>query len=430
MKIPYSQLNNAELEQKLQELKKIYDDYVGQNLALDMSRGKPNTEQLDLTMGMLDTINSTTGTMTESGFDCRNYGILSGIPEARKLIADILECEPEEVMIGGNSSLNLMFDSVSRAFTLGVVGSDKPWCKEQELIFLCPSPGYDRHFSICQHFGIKMIPIEMHEDGPDMDDVEYYVNNNPAVKGIWCVPKYSNPTGITYSDEVVRRFANLEPAAPDFRIFWDNAYVIHEIYEDKSDKLLNLLDLLKENGKENMLFEFTSTSKISFAGAGISAMCASKENIALIEKQLTDQTIGFNKLTQLMHVRYFKNAEGMKAHMKKHAALLRPKFTMVNDILEKELGELDIAKWTHPNGGYFISLDVNHCAKRVVNLCANAGVKLTDAGATYPYKLDPNDSNIRIAPSYPTLDELEKATELLALCVKIASIEYYLTTNI
>ncbi len=430
MKIPYAKMKSYELKQELSELKTIYNEYVKQNLKLDMSRGKPNSEQLDLSMGMLDTVNSATGTFSESGVDCRNYGILLGIPEARKIMADLLECDPSEVMIGGNSSLNLMFDAVSRAFTLGVYGSDKPWCKEEEIIFLCPSPGYDRHFSICQHFGIKMIPIAMNDDGPNMDDVEYYVNNNPSVKGIWCVPKYSNPTGITYSDEVVRRFANLNPAANDFRIFWDNAYVIHHLYEDKEDKLLNLFSLLKANGKENMLFEFSSTSKISFAGAGISAMCASKANVALIEKQLADQTIGFDKISQLMHVRYFKNADGIKAHMKKHAELLRPKFILVNDILERELRELNIAEWTKPNGGYFISLDVDNCAKRVVHLCANAGVKLTDAGATYPYGLDPYDKNIRIAPSYPTLEELEQATELLCLCVKIATIEYYLTINI
>lgn len=426
----YEKMATPELEKLLAVLLAEYNGYVEKGLKLDMSRGKPNGQQLDLAMGMLDTVSSQRGVISDSGVDCRNYGALDGLPEARRLLADMLEVREDEIMMGGNSSLNLMFDAVSRAITLGVYGSDKPWCKEPEIKFVCPTPGYDRHFAICQHFGIKMIPVEMNDQGPDMDAVEDLVNNDPAVKGIWCVPKYSNPTGITYSKAVVERFARLRPAARDFRIFWDNAYTVHGIYEEE-DQLENLFELLKKNGKENMIFIFGSTSKISFAGAGLSAMAASRANIQLTQQQLTIQTIGYDKISELMHVRFFGDLDGIKAHMKRHAALLRPKFRMVDNILTEELGALEIARWTKPKGGYFISLDtMDNCAKRTVQLCEKAGVKLTGAGAAYPYGIDPRDRNIRIAPTFPSVDELELATKLLCLAVKIASVEYYLTISV
>lgn len=426
----YKQLSTVELETLLASLMKEYDNYCSKGLRLDMSRGKPNSEQLDLAAGMLDTVNSSLGATSDSGVDCRNYGNLDGIPEVRKLLADMLEVAEDEIMVGGNSSLNLMFDAVSRAMTLGVYGSDKPWCMEPEIKFVCPSPGYDRHFAICQHFGIKMITVPMNDDGPDMDMVEDLVNNDPAVKGMWCVPKYSNPTGVTYSKSVVERFTRLRPAARDFRIFWDNAYTVHGIY-DEEDHLENLFELLKKSGKENMLFIFGSTSKISFAGAGLAAMAGSRANIALTQKQLAIQTIGYDKITQLMHVRFFKDMDGIRTHMKKHAALLRPKFMMVDQILTEQLEGLEIAEWTRPNGGYFISLDtIDNCAKRTVQLCDKAGVKLTGAGAAFPYGQDPNDCNIRIAPSFPTVGELETASQLLCLSVKIAAAEYYLTISV
>lgn len=426
----YKDLTTAELRPLLGSLMNEYAEYSARGLKLDMSRGKPNGQQLDLAMGMLDTISSSLGATSESGVDCRNYGNLEGIPEVRGLLADMLEVDEDEIMIGGNSSLNLMFDAVSRAMILGVYGSDKPWCMEPEIKFVCPSPGYDRHFAICQHFGIKMVPVDMLEDGPDMDRVEELVNNDPAVKGMWCVPKYSNPTGITYSKAVVERFSRLRPAARDFRIFWDNAYTVHGIY-DEEDKLENLFELLKKNGKENMLFIFGSTSKISFAGAGLSAMAASRTNIKLTQQQLAIQTISYDKVSQLMHVRFFKDMDGIRAHMKKHAELLRPKFQMVDRILTEGLGGLGIAGWTKPNGGYFISLDtIDNCAKRTVQLCEQAGVKLTGAGAAFPYGQDPRDRNIRIAPSFPTVDELELASKLLCLSVKIAAVEYYLTISV
>ncbi|MEG0854427.1 MAG: aminotransferase class I/II-fold pyridoxal phosphate-dependent enzyme, partial [Angelakisella sp.] len=393
MSTQYEKMSTQDLEKLLVTLLEEYNGYVAKGLKLDMSRGKPNGQQLDLSMGMLDTISSERGVISDSGVDCRNYGTLEGIPEVRRILADMLEVDEDEIMIGGNSSLNLMFDAVSRAITLGVYGSDKPWCKEPEIKFVCPSPGYDRHFAICQHFGIKMIPVDMTPEGPDMDMVENLVNNDPAVKGMWCVPKYSNPTGITYSKAVVERFARLRPAARDFRIFWDNAYTVHGIY-DEEDKLENLFELLKKNGKENMLFIFGSTSKISFAGAGLAAMGASRANILLTQQQLTIQTIGYDKISQLMHVRFFKDLDGIKAHMKKHAALLRPKFQMIDRMLTEELGGLEIAHWTKPNGGYFISLDtVDNCAKRTISLCERAGVKLTGAGAAFPYGIDPRDRN-------------------------------------
>lgn len=419
----------GQLETLLRQLREEYQEYQARGLSLDMSRGKPNTQQLDLCQGMLDTVSSSLGAVSESGIDCRNYGLLDGLPEVRRLLADMLQVAEDEIIVGGNSSLNLMYDCMTRALLYGVYGSDKPWCKEPEIKFLCPVPGYDRHFAITQHFGIKMINIDMTPEGPDMDQVEQYIAD-PAVKGIWCVPKYSNPTGVTYSNRVVRRFAKLCPAARDFRIFWDNAYTIHDLY-DEGDRLLDLFALLKDEGKEDMVFIFGSTSKISFAGAGLAAVAASRRNIQFMMRQLSIQTISYDKISQLMHVRFFGDYRRMKEHMKLHAAILRPKFQLVQDIFREELEGLGVAGWTEPRGGYFISFQtLPHCAKRTVALCKNAGVTLTSAGATFPYGIDPEDSNIRIAPSYPTLEELETAARLFCLAVKIASVEYLLTTSI
>jgi len=420
----YSQMTEKELRAEFGRLKEEYEQIQGLNLALDMSRGKPSSKQLDLSTGVLTAVYDAASAISSNGLDCRNYGVLDGIPEARELMAGLLGVKTEEVVVGGTSSLNLMFDAVSRAMTHGLPESDKPWSFCEDIKFLCPVPGYDRHFAITQHFGIKMIPVEMDDNGPNMNKVEALVNNDPTIKGIWCVPKYSNPGGITYSAETVRRFARLNPAAPDFRIFWDNAYSIHDLYEDRKDELENIMDVCKKYGKEDMVYIFGSTSKISFPGAGLAAIGASKRNIDHICKAMSVQTIGHNKLTQLAHVHFYKDFAGMKEFMKNHANILRPKFEMVLSILDRELQGLDIATWKKPNGGYFISLNVmNGCARRTVELCANAGVKLTPAGATYPYGIDPTDSNIRIAPSFPPEEELKQATELLCLCVRMAVLE-------
>ena len=342
---------------------------------------------------------------SEDGTDCRNYGVLDGIPEAKKLMADIMGTTPEHVIIYGNASLNIMYDQVSRAYTHGLLGNT-PWCKLDKVKFLCPVPGYDRHFAITEHFGIEMINIPMSENGPDMDMIEKYVNNDESVKGIWCVPKYSNPQGYTYSDETVKRFAALKPAAKDFRIFWDNAYVIHHLYEDKQDEILDIISECEKAGNPDMVFEFASTSKVSFPGSGMAALASSEANVADIKKQLTIQTIGHDKINQLRHVRYFKNLEGVKAHMMKHAAQMRPKFEATLKVLKEELTGLGIGTWSEPRGGYFISFDaMEGCAKAIVAKCKDAGVVLTNAGATFPYGKDPKDSNIRIAPSFPTPEE-------------------------
>lgn len=424
----YASLSRKELCEIRDSLLKEYEDVKSKNLKLDMSRGKPGAEQLDLSLEILDCINSSESCKAEDGTDCRNYGLLDGIPEAKRLFAEMLEVKPSEIIIGGNSSLNMMYDTVARAMTHGILGST-PWCKLDKVKFLCPSPGYDRHFAVTEHFGIELIPIEMKADGPDMDAVQSYVENDESVKGIWCVPKYSNPEGITYSDEVVDRFAALNPAAKDFRIFWDNAYCVHHL-TDKHDKLKNILEALRANGKENMVYIFGSTSKITFPGSGVAMMAASEENIASIKKQLAFQTIGPDKLNQLRHVRFFKDLKGIEEHMKKHAAIIKPKFDAVLNALESELGGTGLAEWTNPNGGYFISVNtLDGCAKRTVELCKEAGVKLTPAGATYPYGKDPRDRNIRIAPTYPPLDELKTAAKLFCLCVKLAGIEKLLSAK-
>ena len=405
----------AELQAEKAELEKRYNDFKAKNLKLDMSRGKPGSDQLDLSNEL-----NAVSDYTENGVDLRNYGMMDGTPACKKLFADLMQVKQENVIVGPNASLTLMFDYIAQCFTHGA--GDTPWCRLNSVKFLCPVPGYDRHFTILEHFGIEMINIEMKADGPDMDAVEEAVKD-PSVKGMFCVPKYSNPQGITYSDAVVRRIAALRPAAKDFRVIWDNAYMVHDIVED-GDKLLNIFDLLPEYGNEDMVIEVCSTSKITFPGAGVSALAASDNNIKAIKKRLNAQTISYDKMNQHRHVEFFKNVNGILAHMKKHAAILKPKFDMVLKHLNQELAGLGIASWTEPRGGYFISLDVlDGCAKRVGELCKEAGVVLTTVGATFPYGKDPNNRNIRIAPTYPPLDELDTAAELLCVCVRLAAAE-------
>ena len=419
----YKDRSREELLQEKELLEAKFQEIKGKGLKLDMSRGKPSEAQLNLSMGMMDVLNSTTDLRCSVGVDCRNYGVLDGIPEAKELLADMTEVSPDNIIIYGNSSLNVMYDTVARSMTHGVCGST-PWCKLDEVKFLCPVPGYDRHFAITEYFGIKMINIPMTESGPDMDLIEQYVNNDPSVKGIWCVPKYSNPQGITYSDETVLRFARLKPAAEDFRIYWDNAYGIHHLYEDKQDNLIEILMACKQEGNPDMVFKFCSTSKVSFPGSGVAAIGASKRNIDFIKQQMTIQTIGHDKLNQLRHVRFFKDIHGMVLHMRKHADILRPKFETVLNGLKNELGGLEIGSWLEPRGGYFISFDaLPGCAKAIVAKAKEAGLVMTPAGATFPYGKDPQDSNIRIAPSYPTPEELAVAVELFVLCVKLVSID-------
>ncbi len=425
---PYKEMSREELLEWKAELEKQFEDAKGKGLKLDMSRGKPTPAQLDMTMGLMDVLNSGSDMKTEDGIDTRNYGMMDGITEAKHLMADVMGGVPaENVIVYGNASLSIMYDTVSRAVTHGVLGST-PWCKLDKVKFLCPAPGYDRHFAITQLFGIEMITIPMTPEGPDMDLVEKYVSEDEAVKGIWCVPKYSNPQGISYSDETVRRFAALKPAAKDFRIYWDNAYAIHHLYEDKQTQILEILSECEKAGNPDMVYEFSSTSKITFSGAGIAAFASSKANVEEAKKFMTIQTIGHDKVNQLRHARYFKNLDGMLAHMKKHADIIRPKFEATLEILDKELGGLGIGEWTRPLGGYFISFDaMEGCAKAIVAKCKEAGVILTGAGATFPYGIDPKDSNIRIAPSYPTAEEMAAATDLFVLCVKLVSVEKLLS---
>ena len=419
----YASMSREELLSLKDELDKEFQGYKEKGLKLDMSRGKPSIAQLNLSMGMMDVFHSESDLKCEDGTDCRNYGVLDGIPEAKRLLASIAEVNPDNIMIFGNSSLNVMYDTVARAYMFGLLGHT-PWCKLDKVKFLCPAPGYDRHFKITETFGFEMITIPMHEDGPDMDMVEEYVNNDPEVKGIWCVPKYSNPQGYSYSDETVRRFARLEPAAPDFRIFWDNAYGIHHLYDHDQDHLIEILAECKRAGNPDLVYKFASTSKISFPGSGIAAIATSHNNLEDIKAQLKHQTIGHDKVNQLRHVRFFKDIHGMVEHMRKHADIIRPKFEAVEEILERELGGLGIGEWTKPKGGYFIAFDsLDGCAKDIVAKCKKAGVVMTSAGATYPYGKDPHDSNIRIAPTYPPLGDLIVATELFALCVKLSSVE-------
>lgn len=416
-------MTEAELTSFRDEAEKQYREFKARGLKLDMSRGKPCTEQLDMSLPMLDILHSGCNFIDSDGIDVRNYGNLTGITEAKVLFAELLGVRPSMIIVGGNSSLTLMYDSVARAMQFGVYGSKKPWNKCEKVKFLCPVPGYDRHFGITETFGVEMINVPMSSTGPDMDMVEKLVQSDPEIKGIWCVPMYSNPDGYTYSDETVRRFAALKPAAEDFRIFWDNAYCVHHL-SDEPDTLLNIFDEAAKYGNEDMIFEFASTSKITFPGSGVAVLCASENNIAQISKLLGMQNISYDKLNQLRHVRYFGNADGVRKYMEKHKAILKPKFDLVIRILEEQTGGLDILTWNNPKGGYFISVNtLEGCAKRVAALCKEGGVTLTGAGATFPYGKDPEDRNIRLSPSYPSLSDLEKAMELFCICVKLASAE-------
>lgn len=425
----YNDMSKEELLALKESLNKEYAEAKAKGLALDMSRGKPSAKQLDVSLGLLDTINSSSDLKSLDGTDCRNYGVLDGIPEAKKLMADMMGTTPDHVIVYGNASLNIMYDQISRAYTHGILGNT-PWCKLDKVKFLCPVPGYDRHFAITERFGIEMINIPMSESGPDMGMVEEYVSKDASVKGIWCVPKYSNPQGYTYSEETVKRMAALKPAAEDFRIFWDNAYVIHDLYDDNKDEIADIISECEKAGNPDMVFEFASTSKVSFPGSGIAALATSANNIADIKKQLTIQTIGHDKLNQLRHVRFFKDINGLKEHMRKHAEFMRPKFEAVESVLEEELGGLGIGSWLAPRGGYFISFDsMDGCAKAIVAKAKEAGLVMTGAGATFPYGKDPKDSNIRIAPSYPTVKELKLAAKIFVLSVKLVSIDKLLQTK-
>ena len=418
----YQEMTREELLQEKTELEAEFAKIKEMGLNLDMSRGKPGSDQLDLAMPMLDVLTSKDLIESENGTDLRNYGIVDGIPEAKKLVADMVGVKPEQVIVYGNSSLNIMYDQVARAEMFGICGNT-PWSKLEKVKFLCPVPGYDRHFAITEEFGIEMINIPMTADGPDMDMVEQYVNNDEAVKGIWCIPKYSNPEGVVYSDETVKRFAALKPAAKDFRIFWDNAYAVHHLYEDQQAEILNILELCEQAGNPDMVFEFCSTSKVSFPGAGIAAIATSEANIADIKKRLTIQTIGHDKINQLRHVKYFKDMNGVKEHMMKHAAIIRPKFEMLDELLTREVAARGIGSWVKPLGGYFISFNaLEGCAKEIVAKCKEAGVTMTGAGSPFPYKKDPKDSVIRIAPTYPSVEELEKAAEVFIIVTRLVSV--------
>lgn len=403
------------------ELETAYREYQKQGLRLDMSRGKPCTEQLDLTLDMLECVNVRDGYTAENGLDVRNYGLLDGLPEAKKLFGDVLHMPAEAVIVGGNSSLNMMFDYIATAYSHGICGCE-PWCRQGKVKFLCPVPGYDRHFAVTQYFGIEMLNVPMTEAGPDMALVEELVRD-PLVKGMWCVPMYSNPDGITYSDETVRRLAALTPAAPDFRIMWDNAYCLHHL-EEPGDTLLDIYPELERLGHEDMVIMFASTSKISFPGSGVAVLAASPNNVADVKSRMTIQTIGHDKLNMLRHVRYFKDVAGIEEHMKLHAAILRPRFDAVLEALDAHLLDRGIAGWHRPRGGYFVSVNLAEgCAQRTVELLRQAGVSMTPAGATYPYGMDPHDSNIRIAPSYPSVAELKIAMELFCICAELAYLE-------
>ena len=413
-------LSKEQLSARESELCREYEGYKARGLKLDMSRGKPGPEQLDLTLELLGSVDARSGCRTQDGDDTRNYGMLEGIPEARKLFGDILGMEPANVIVGGNSSLSMMYDYIAAAYAHGVCGGE-PWCRQGQIKFLCPAPGYDRHFAVTEFFGFELLTVAMTPDGPDMDQVERLAAD-PLVKGIWCVPMYSNPDGITYSDETVRRLASMRTGASDFRIMWDNAYCLHHL-TDTPDRLLNIYEELRACGNEDRVVMFCSTSKISFPGAGVAAMGASPANIADIRRRLSIQTIGYDKVNMLRHTRFFQNIEGLREHMELHRAILRPKFNVVLTALEQRLGGKGVARWHQPNGGYFVSVNVmDGCAKETVRLLKEAGVVMTGAGATYPYGRDPRDANIRIAPTFPPLDELETAMELFCVCAELACV--------
>ncbi len=419
----YSSMSRQELVSEKERLEREYSEYVKQGLNINMTRGKPCTEQLDITEGMLSVMQKNEDCFTDKGFDCRNYGLVDGLDDAKRMFSPIIGVPWEQIIVGGNSSLNLMYDAMARYMLYGVCGGNGPWVKQDKVKFLCPVPGYDRHFAICESLGIEMVNVPLLADGPDMHVVEELVKDE-SVKGIWCVPKYSNPTGTTYSNETVKRLASLKPASKDFRIFWDNAYAVHDLYEDKKDELVDILPECEKAGNPNLVLIFASTSKISYPGSGVSCLGASRENIDHIKKIMQMQTIGHDKMNMLRHVKFFKNADGIKEFMKKHADILRPKFEICQKVLNENLTECGVANWTKPLGGYFISLDVPEgCASRTVQLAAEAGVVLTDAGATFPYHKDPCDSNMRIAPSFPPIDELEMGMYVLCTCVKLAVVE-------
>jgi DNA-binding transcriptional MocR family regulator len=420
--LEYQSFNHEELSRCRDALLKQYQDFEKRDLKLDMSRGKPGTDQTDLSRAMLDLVSSEGDYATQGIADCRNYGMPEGLPEMKGLLGAMMGVDPTLVMVGGNSSLNMMFDTIACMMTHGI-GGEKPWMLQAPVKFLCPSPGYDRHFAVTEYFGIEMIPVPMTPTGPDMDLVERLVSTDASVKGIWCVPKYSNPQGITYSDQTVRRFASLKPAAKDFRIMWDNAYAVHDL-TDTPDSLLNLMEECKKRGTEDLPFFFCSTSKVTFPGAGVAAMAASQNNMEVIKKRYSFATIGFDKLNQLRHLRFLHDYNGLMTQMERHRAILQPKFEAVLCMLDKELSGKGVATWTKPNGGYFVSVDVmKGCAKRVVALCKQAGVTLTPAGATYPLGFDPEDRNIRLAPTYPPVQELLTAMELFCICVQLAAVE-------
>ncbi len=424
--LQFLSMSDSELSKVKADLQNRYDQFKAQGLKLNMARGKPATDQLNLSMKMLDTLNSGSDMHSSTGDDCRNYGLPDGLPELRELFAEMMGVDDHNIIVGGNSSLNMMFDAISCAMTHGFAGCE-PWGRQGPVKFLCPSPGYDRHFAITEYFGFELIAVPMLATGPDMDVVEKLIADDAAIKGIWCVPKYSNPTGITYSNETVRRFAALKPAAKDFKIFWDNAYCVHDL-TDTPDTLLNLWHECRKYNNIDLPIFFSSTSKITFPGAGIAAMGASESNLAVLREHYSFQTIGPDKLNQLRHIYFLKDMDGVMKHMAKHRALLEPKFRTVISSLKSELGGKGVAEWTNPNGGYFVSVDVlDGCAKRVVSLCREAGVTLTGAGATYPYGKDPNDRNIRVAPTYPPVAELEQAMELFCICVQLAAAEKLLS---
>ena len=415
-------IRNASKEELLAlkaELTAQYDECCAKNLKLNMARGKPGADQLDLSAGLLTAISTNEETIMD-GIDLRNYGGLDGIPSCKALFAELLGTKPENILIGGNASLTMMYDNMMRLWVFGDCNGSTPWSKLEKVKFLCPVPGYDRHFSICQQLGMEMIPVPMNDNGPDMDMVEELVKDE-AVKGIWCVPKYSNPSGAVYSDAVIQRFAALKPAAKDFKIMWDNAYVVHHL-TDEEIEILDIFEEAKKHDNEDMIFMFASTSKITYPGAGVACMVASEKNMKWAKKLLGVQAIGPDKINQARHVKFFGNAEGVKAHMKKHAAILAPKFQMVVDMLEQNLQGIG-ATWLTPKGGYFVSFDLPGCASRIFELCKNAGLVMTDAGATWPLGKDPQDSNLRIAPSLPPVSELKDAMEVFCICAKLAAVE-------